>query len=63
MVIQLDVHWEDHPNYPSSDSRYFHNEIRLVLHKLREKEQFKFTTFDDVDDSGDKRMGRAQTGQ
>lgn len=49
-VIQLDVHWEDHPNYPRLIAGISHNEIRLVLHKLREKEQFKFTTFDDVDD-------------
>lgn len=49
-VIQLDVLWEDHPNYPRLIAGISHNEIRLVLHKLREKEQFKFTTFDDVDD-------------
>lgn len=49
-VIQLDVHWEDHPTYPRLIAGISHNEIRLVLHKLREKEQFKFTTFDDVDD-------------
>ncbi len=49
-MIQLDVHWEDHPNYPRLIAGISHNEIRLVLHKLREKEQFKFTTFDDVDD-------------
>ncbi|EEH9628920.1 HAD-IIB family hydrolase, partial [Salmonella enterica] len=39
-VIQLDVHWEDHPNYPRLIAGISHNEIRLVLHKLREKEQF-----------------------
>ncbi|QUJ08900.1 hypothetical protein KCP77_12080 [Salmonella enterica subsp. enterica] len=54
-MIQLDVHWEDHQLSPS-DCGISHNEIRLVLHKLREKERFKFTTFDDVDDPGDKRM-------
>ncbi|QUJ02820.1 hypothetical protein KCP71_16910 [Salmonella enterica subsp. enterica] len=27
---QLDVHWEDHPNYPRLIAGISHNEIRLV---------------------------------
>ncbi|RZM96040.1 MULTISPECIES: mannosyl-3-phosphoglycerate phosphatase-related protein [unclassified Escherichia] len=50
-VIQLDQQWQDLAGFPRIISGIAHSEISLVLNTLREKEHFKFTTFDDVDDT------------
>lgn len=50
-VIQLAEQWQDIDGFPRIISGISHGEICQVLNKLREKEHFKFTTFDDVDDA------------
>lgn len=49
-VIQLDVRWDDHPNAPRLINGTPHSDIRQVVNQLRDKDGFKFTTFDDVDE-------------
>lgn len=49
-VIQLAEQWQDIDGFPRIISGITHGEISQVLNTLREKEHFKFTTFDDVDD-------------
>ncbi|MDA8480330.1 mannosyl-3-phosphoglycerate phosphatase-related protein [Citrobacter sp. Awk 4] len=49
-VIQLDTHWQTHPDYPRQIAGTPHAEISMVLNKLRDKGRYKFTTFDDVDE-------------
>ncbi|MBD4423931.1 mannosyl-3-phosphoglycerate phosphatase-related protein, partial [Xanthomonas citri pv. citri] len=49
-VIQLAEQWQDIDGFPRIISGITHGEIIQVLNTLREKEHFKFTTFDDVDD-------------
>ena len=50
-VIQLAEQWQDIDGFPRIISGISHGEISQVLNTLREKEHFKFTTFDDVDDA------------
>lgn len=50
-VIQLAEQWQDIDGFPSIISGISHGEISQVLNTLHEKEHFKFTTFDDVDDA------------
>lgn len=50
-VIQLAEQWQDIDGFPRIISGISHGEICQVLNTLREKEHFKFTTFDDVDDA------------
>lgn len=50
-VIQLAEQWQEIDGFPRIISGISHGEISLVLNTLREKEHFKFTTFDDVDDA------------
>ncbi|EON3798714.1 mannosyl-3-phosphoglycerate phosphatase-related protein [Escherichia coli] len=50
-VIQLAEQWQDIDGFPRLISGISHGEISQVLNTLREKEHFKFTTFDDVDDA------------
>ncbi|EPC0233625.1 mannosyl-3-phosphoglycerate phosphatase-related protein [Escherichia albertii] len=50
-VIQLAEQWQNLDDFPHIISGITHGEINLVLNSLREKEHFKFTTFDDVDDA------------
>ncbi|WP_336220937.1 mannosyl-3-phosphoglycerate phosphatase-related protein [Citrobacter amalonaticus] len=50
-VIELDSRWHAHPDFPRLITGASHDEISAVLNKLRERAQFKFTTFDDVDES------------
>lgn len=42
---------QDIDGFPRIISGISHGEISQVLNTLREKEHFKFTTFDDVDDA------------
>ncbi|HHE7564270.1 TPA: HAD-IIB family hydrolase, partial [Escherichia coli] len=50
-VIQLAEQWQEIDGFPRIISGISHDEISQVLNTLREKEHFKFTTFDDVDDA------------
>ncbi|EHV31425.1 phosphatase [Escherichia coli DEC5B] len=50
-VIQLAEQWQEIDGFPRIISGISHGEISQVLNTLREKEHFKFTTFDDVDDA------------
>ena len=50
-VIQLAEQWQGIDGFPRIISGISHGEICQVLNTLREKEHFKFTTFDDVDDA------------
>lgn len=50
-VIELDSHWQTHPDFPRLITGTPHSEISAVLAALRDKGPFKFTTFDDVDES------------
>ena len=48
-VIQLDVRWDDHPESPRLINGAPHAEIVAIINKLRDREGYKFTSFDDVD--------------
>lgn len=49
-VIELDSHWQNHPDFPRLITGAPHSEVSVILNKLRTKAQYKFTTFDDVDE-------------
>lgn len=49
-VIQLDVRWNDHPDAPRLITGAAHTDIVNVINQLRDREGYKFTTFDDVDE-------------
>jgi len=49
-VIQLDVRWDDHPDAPRLINGTPHSDICAVINPLRERDGYKFTTFDDVDE-------------
>lgn len=50
-VVELDSRWQTHPDFPRQIFGASHAEISAVLDKLRARSAFKFTTFDDVDES------------
>lgn len=50
-VVELDSRWQTHPDFPRQIFGASHAEISTVLNKLRARSAFKFTTFDDVDES------------
>lgn len=50
-VVELDSHWQTHPDFPRQINGVSHDEISAVLNKLRNKTGFKFTAFDDVDET------------
>lgn len=50
-VVELDSRWQTHPGFPRQIFGASHAEISAVLNKLRAQSSFKFTTFDDVDES------------
>lgn len=49
-VIQLDVRWDDHPDSPRLINGVPHADIVTLINTLRDREGYKFTTFDDVDE-------------
>ncbi|ENL8725944.1 mannosyl-3-phosphoglycerate phosphatase-related protein [Citrobacter amalonaticus] len=50
-VVELDSRWQTHPDFPRQIAGASHAEISAVINKLRTRSSFKFTTFDDVDES------------
>ncbi|WP_342324725.1 mannosyl-3-phosphoglycerate phosphatase-related protein [Kosakonia sp. BYX6] len=49
-VIQLDEHWQDHDDYPRIITGAPHAEIARVLMQLRKSNDWKFTTFAELDE-------------
>lgn len=49
-VIQLDERWQDHDSFPRIITGSPHEEIARVLNQLRQKQGWKFTTFDELDE-------------
>lgn len=49
-VIALDESWNDHPDYPRLLAGARHEEIRLLLGRLRDTHGYKFTGISDVDE-------------
>ncbi|HFZ8993049.1 TPA: mannosyl-3-phosphoglycerate phosphatase-related protein [Citrobacter freundii] len=49
-VVHLDARWQNHPDYPRKINGISHTEIDLIINRLRSQEQYKFTSFDDVDE-------------
>lgn len=50
-VVELDSRWQTHPDFPRQIAGASQAEISAVINKLRTRSSFKFTTFDDVDES------------
>ncbi|HFK4577733.1 TPA: mannosyl-3-phosphoglycerate phosphatase-related protein [Citrobacter sedlakii] len=50
-VIEYDSRWQTESDSPRLMRGVPHDEVSAVLNKLREKGQYKFTTFDDVDEA------------